>query len=115
SGRGPTKLISPLIILINWGISSKEDFLRNVPNFVTLSSSGNNFPFSSVLSVIVLNFMIWKIFSFFPGLGCKNNGLPLFTNNRINQITRKKGIRTIKPIRERVKSINLLKIILYMV
>ena len=66
------KLISPLIMFISCGSSSRLVLLKNAPNFVSLLSSGSNSPFSSLASVIVLNLYKQKIFSFFPGLFCLN-------------------------------------------
>ena len=83
-GRGPTNDISPFKILINSGISSRLVFLKNFPNLVNLSSSGNRLPSLSFLLDIVLNLYIVKIFSFLPGRFClKIAGLPKNINTNI--------------------------------
>ena len=58
SGRGPTKLISPLRIFHNWGNSSKLVLRRNLPNFVMYCSGFSNSP---VAQLGVLFFMVWNL------------------------------------------------------
>ena len=78
-GLGPTIDISPFKIFNSSGSSSIDVERKNWPNLVSLISSGNRFPFSSFASVMVRNFKIPKIFSFFPGRSClKNTGAPSF-------------------------------------
>ena len=97
-------LISPLAILNASGISSKLVALSIFPNLVSLSLSGNKFPFSSFASVIVLNLYNLNIFSSFPGLSCvKITGEPNFTLTNI-AIIRYNHEKTIIAIKLHIKS-----------
>ena len=49
-GLGPTKLISPLIIFINVGISSMDVALNHLPKTVNLLSSSRRLPFLSFIT-----------------------------------------------------------------
>jgi hypothetical protein len=91
------------------GNSSRLVDLKNLPNFVNLSSSINRLPFSSFSLVIVLNLYKLKIFSFKPGLAClKIIGEPnlILTKNAINK---KIGESKTKAIEEITKSKKRLK------
>src|SRR5690606_14910854 len=92
---------------------SSEVLLKNLPNLISLSLSGNRFPFSSVLFVIVRNLYILKIFSFLPGRACLNiTGEPSlnFTKMAIRIIN---GNNNIIAIKDTIKSNTLLKKYLY--
>ena len=104
----PTRLISPFKILKSSGSSSRLVDLNSFPNLVSLISSGNKLPCSSLASVIVLNLYNVKIFSFNPGLFClKMTGAPSFilTNNATISKT---GLRIIIANNDKIKSSNLL-------
>ena len=113
SGRGPTKLISPLSTLKSSGSSSILVFLKNLPKSTSLSLSGSNLPSVSLLFVIVLNLYIVKIFSFRPGLCClKMTGLPSFNLTRTATINNN-GLSRIKAVNDSRRSMGLLKKRLY--
>jgi len=53
---------------------------------------------------MVLNFMIWKIFSCRPGRFCIKKGLPWFTMHNKQVITKKTGLKRIIKIKEKTLS-----------
>ena len=96
------------------GISSSEVDRTNRPAFVSRCSSGSRFPAASRSSVIVLNLMTLKIFSFFPGRSCRKKApAPLLTIVSQPHTIRKMGLMMINPERERVKSSRRLMNFLY--
>lgn len=99
-GLGPTKDISPFRILMSCGISSKEDFLRNLPKGMFRFSSGKRFPDASVSPVMLRNFMMLKILPSFPSLFWikKGGALKKQGTNRINN--KNTGLNTISPANE---------------
>ena len=104
NGLGPTMLMSPFSMFTSSGNSSKLVLLSTLPNFVSLSESGSKFPFSSFLSVIVLNLYSVNIFSSFPGRCCLNIiGLPSFILTSI-ATTSNTGDKTISAIKLNIKS-----------
>ncbi len=112
-GPGPLKPLSLINTLINCGISSKESFLTIFPNQNNRSLLGNKLPEISLVFKIVRKLIILKFFSFCPGpLGIKN-GLPLRLINSPADVYKKIGEIIIKPKIEKIRSIVLLKKILY--
>ena len=108
-------LISPFKMLKSSGSSSKLVERKNFPNFVSLTSSGSNSPFSSRPSVIVRNLYILNIFSSFPGRGWRNStGLPSFTRTSA-ATTAMIGDRTIIASKDNKKSIHRLTYFLYII
>ena len=90
-----------------------ESFLMMLPILVILWLSGRRTPYSSRSSVIVLNFMMKKAFSSFPGRSWKKKGFPRLTNhNRIVE-SRSTGDASTSMNREAVKSKKRLKMVLY--
>lgn len=99
-GLGPTKDISPFRTLMSCGISSKEDFLRNLPKAVVRLSSGKRFPEASVSPVMLRNFMILKIFPSFPSLFWIKKG-EAFKKQGTNRTNNKNtGLKTVSPANE---------------
>ena len=96
--------ISPFRILKSSGNSSSEVERRNLPYFVSLTSSGSRLPFSSFSQVIVRNFISLKIFSSLPGRSCVKKGFPfiIIAPRIIN--TKNTGDRTIIAHSDRNKS-----------
>src|SRR5690606_19272141 len=70
SGRGPTRLMSPLRTLNNSGSSSKLVLRKKRPSLVKRCSSGSRRPCASRASVIVRNLYIVNGFPCSPGLTC---------------------------------------------
>jgi hypothetical protein len=103
--------MSPFIILISSGSSSNEVDLRNLPNLVTRSLSGNSLPSESVALDIDLNLISLKGRIPWPALSClKNIGDPKL-NLTITANTTNNGNIAIKRSIEEVKSKQRLKIL----
>ena len=86
----------------------------NFPVFVSRWASGNKFPFSSLSSVIVLNFITLKSLPFFPGLVCvKTTSAPLLATASKTATAAITGDKTTMATIARQQSIILLKQFLY--
>jgi len=105
-GLAPTKLISPIKTLNNWGSSSNFVLRRKAPNFVISDESARCVATDFAFTFIVRNLYKINGFLFFPTLSCLNIGEPV-SNSPMTYKTTMTGSKNNMPKKEKKKSNNL--------
>src|SRR5699024_479512 len=100
--------ISPLRILNNCGNSSILNFLNHLPTLVICFFGFKSLAvgtFLGVFTCIVRNLYIVKVFLWIPIRSCLKNTGPLESNFMHKATKRNKGDKTIRIIKDEIKSI----------